>query len=75
MARLLCALSAAAAAPSPSSTWALQRLCTETYAFRDSTIQVLEQCGFRQEGRLREHVRIGERWVDALVHGCLHDAG
>jgi RimJ/RimL family protein N-acetyltransferase len=53
----------------------LHRLTTETYAFRDSTIQVLEQCGFRQEGRLREHVRIGERWVDALVHGCLHDAG
>jgi RimJ/RimL family protein N-acetyltransferase len=52
----------------------LHRLCTETYAFRDGTIGVLEQSGFRLEGRLRDHVWVRGQWVDALMHGCLRDA-
>jgi RimJ/RimL family protein N-acetyltransferase len=51
----------------------LHRLCTETYAFRDGTIAVLEHSGFLLEGRLRDHVRVDGQWVDALMHGCLRD--
>lgn len=49
----------------------LTRLTTETYAMRTLHIRALEDAGFRQEGRLREHVRIGGRPIDAVVHGCL----
>lgn len=51
----------------------LQRLCTETYAFRTSTIEALEGAGFRLEGRLRRHVIVDGHPVDALMHGCLLD--
>ena len=54
----------------------LRRLFTETYAIRDCHIASLEQSGFRREGVLREHVWIGERAVDSIIHGCLEtDAG
>jgi RimJ/RimL family protein N-acetyltransferase len=49
------------------------RLFTETYAHRIEHIRVLENNGFRLEGRLRKHVRIGSEAVDSLIHGCLSD--
>lgn len=49
----------------------LRRLTTETYAGRTGHLAVLESEGFELEGRLREHVLIGERHMDALLHGCL----
>jgi RimJ/RimL family protein N-acetyltransferase len=49
----------------------LSRLTTETYAMRTLHIRVLEKVGFQPEGRLREHVRVDGRPMDALVHGCL----
>lgn len=54
------------------STLGLHRLHTETYAIRTDFIQELEANGFRQEGRMRDHVHIGGSPVDALIHGCLH---
>lgn len=45
----------------------LNRLFTETYAFRDAHIEILEEAGFREEGRLREHVATG----DSVLHGLL----
>lgn len=51
----------------------LQRLWTETYAIRPRHVAVLERCGFRPEGCWRRHVRIGEAWVDSLLHGCLKE--
>jgi SAM-dependent methyltransferase len=45
----------------------LNRLFTETYAFRGFHIETLEQAGFTVEGRLREHVATG----DSIVHGLL----
>ncbi|MFC4599650.1 GNAT family N-acetyltransferase [Cohnella hongkongensis] len=51
----------------------LQRLFTETYDIRPLHIQVLENSGFILEGRMRDHVRIGDRYVDSLIHGCLKE--
>ena len=49
----------------------LSRLTTETYAMRTLHLRVLGEAGFRQEGLLRRHVRVGGRPMDAVVHGCL----
>jgi RimJ/RimL family protein N-acetyltransferase len=49
----------------------LNRLFTETYATRTNHILVLEEAGFRYEGTLRQHVIVGGRPVDALLHGNL----
>lgn len=49
----------------------LHRLLTETFAFRASTLAVLEQCGFKHEGTLREHVYKQDQWVDSMMHGLL----
>ena len=47
------------------------RLFTETYDIRPHHVRVLESCGFRPEGRMVDHVRVGGRFVDALIHGCI----
>lgn len=47
------------------------RLFTETYDIRPRHVRVLEESGFHAEGRMVDHVRIGERFVDSLIHGCL----
>jgi 2-polyprenyl-3-methyl-5-hydroxy-6-metoxy-1,4-benzoquinol methylase/RimJ/RimL family protein N-acetyltransferase len=49
----------------------LNRLFTETYAFRDVHIAILERAGFLVEGRLREHVTTGEKVTDSVIHGLL----
>lgn len=47
------------------------RLFTETYDNRPLHISDLEESGFKLEGRMREHVRIKEEYVDSLIHGTL----
>lgn len=49
----------------------LNRLFAETYDIRPHHVAVLEQNGFEPEGRLRQHIKIQGRYVDALIHGCL----
>ena len=49
---------------------ALMRLTSETFSGRDHVIATFERSGFTREGRLRNHVVVGERRVDALMHGC-----
>jgi RimJ/RimL family protein N-acetyltransferase len=49
----------------------LNRLFTETFDIRPAHVAILEGAGFRLEGRLREHARVGERRVDSLLHGLL----
>jgi RimJ/RimL family protein N-acetyltransferase len=49
----------------------LNRLFAESYAFREFHIGLLEEAGFRPEGRLREHVLIGDGFGDSVVHGLL----
>lgn len=47
------------------------RLFTETYDIRPAHVRALEAAGFRPEGRMTDHVRIGDRFVDSLLHGCV----
>ncbi len=54
---------------------ALHRLTTECYAFRTVFIEELERAGFGLEGRLREHVRTDDGYVDSVLHGRLLTAG
>jgi len=49
----------------------LNRLFAETYAFRHFHLGILEQAGFVEEGRLREHALVGKRLEDSVVHGLL----
>lgn len=46
----------------------LNKLTTEVYDLRPWHVDVLETFGFEREGLLRQHVQIGERWVDAHLH-------
>jgi RimJ/RimL family protein N-acetyltransferase len=50
-----------------------ERLVTETFDVRPRHVALLEQFGFVPEGRMRRHVKVGERWVDSLIHGLLRD--
>lgn len=52
-------------------TMALNRLFTETFAFREFHISILEQSGFRYEGRMKEHVFIRNKFEDSLLHGYI----
>ncbi|TBV82713.1 MAG: GNAT family N-acetyltransferase [Desulfobulbaceae bacterium] len=49
------------------------RIFTETYAFRQEHISILEKNGFRFEGRMRQHVMIKGKFVDSLLHGFLKE--
>lgn len=49
----------------------LHRLTTETYETRFHIIPSLEDAGFQQEGRLRQHVIKNGRTMDAILHACL----
>ncbi|WP_216671586.1 GNAT family N-acetyltransferase [Saccharibacillus qingshengii] len=51
----------------------IHRLFTETYDIRPVHIRVLEENGFRFEGRMYDHVSINGRYVDSLLHGCLEE--
>jgi RimJ/RimL family protein N-acetyltransferase/predicted ATP-grasp superfamily ATP-dependent carboligase len=53
----------------------LHRLIAETYAFREETIAVLKDVGFREEGVLRQHVFKRGEWTDSIILGLLaHEA-
>lgn len=47
-----------------------KRLYTETYAIRTQHLSILEKAGFIEERRLKHWVKIQEKSVDALIHGC-----
>jgi RimJ/RimL family protein N-acetyltransferase len=50
----------------------LNRLVTETYDIRPAHVAIMEEAGFRREGRLRQHVRLtADTFADSLVHGLL----
>jgi RimJ/RimL family protein N-acetyltransferase len=49
------------------------RIFTETYDIRPLHISILEENGFRLEGRLKEHVVINGKYVDSLVHGFIKE--
>lgn len=48
------------------------RLFTETYDIRPAHVALLEEAGFRLEGRLRQHVQLTPgTFADSLMHGQL----
>lgn len=47
------------------------RIFSETYNNRPHNIEILENCGFKQEGILRENVIIKNKFVDSKIHGFL----
>jgi RimJ/RimL family protein N-acetyltransferase len=47
------------------------RMFTETYDRRPLHIQILEENGFRPEGRMKEHVLIDGVFTDSLLHGFI----
>lgn len=49
----------------------LNRIWTETYAYRTEHVKVLEKAGFKREGYLRHNVIINNAMVDSIVHGYL----
>lgn len=50
----------------------LHRLYTETFDIRSHHIKVLEQTGFVLEGRLKDHIKQKEKYIDSLIHGCIN---
>jgi RimJ/RimL family protein N-acetyltransferase len=49
------------------------RLFAETFDIRPRHIGILEEAGFRLEGRMKQHVYIDGRFVDSLIHGHLKE--
>jgi RimJ/RimL family protein N-acetyltransferase len=48
------------------------RLFTETYDIRPAHVAILEEAGFRLEGRLRQHIQLASgTFTDSLMHGQL----
>ena len=53
----------------------LHRLFTETYAFREEHMAILESNGFTKEGTMREHVVIDGLLTDSVIHGIILQDG
>lgn len=54
-------------------TLGFNRLFTETYDIRPYHVAVLEDSGFRPEGRMLKHEMIDGTFVDSLIHGYLRE--
>ncbi len=51
----------------------LHKVWTETYAFRDKHIEILESFGMTKEGVLREHVYYKGKRYSSIIHSILRD--
>jgi RimJ/RimL family protein N-acetyltransferase len=51
----------------------LNRLHGETYDLRPKHVAIMESEGFRLEGRMKQHIWVEGRYVDALIHGYLKE--
>lgn len=49
----------------------LNKLFTETFSFRKSTIEILEEFGFNRDGILRSHHFTCGQYYDSIVHSLL----
>ena len=47
------------------------KITTESYAHRSFHVETIEKCGFTREGVLRNHAKVGDSWVDAVLCSCL----
>ena len=44
---------------------------TESYAFREYHISILEENGYKKEGVLRNHIAKFGKFYDLIVHGII----
>jgi RimJ/RimL family protein N-acetyltransferase len=51
----------------------LRRVWLEVHADNERGIRAYKSCGFVEEGRMREHVWLGGRYVDNVVMGVLRE--
>jgi hypothetical protein len=49
----------------------LNRLFTETYSIRATQIAILEKCGFKYEGKLKQHVIVDSVPADSIIQGVI----
>jgi len=49
------------------------KLLTETFDIRPTTLDILEKVGFGLEGRLKNHIRIKNSNVDSILHGYFRE--
>ncbi len=49
----------------------LHRIHANVIAENAASLRLVQKLGVRQEGRLRENVRIHGRWCDTLLYGIL----
>ena len=49
----------------------LNKLFSETYAFRERHISILEEAGFKKEGIMKEHIILNGRPIDSIIHGII----
>jgi RimJ/RimL family protein N-acetyltransferase len=49
------------------------RIFTETFDVRPHHVRVLEQCGFRREGVMKQHAVVNGHFVDSIIHGYLRE--
>ncbi len=53
----------------------LNRLYAFVFGFNERARRAFEKAGFQLEGRMRQHKRDGEAFVEVFVLGCLRDDG
>lgn len=51
----------------------LRRVWLEVHADNERGIRAYKSCGFVEEGRMREHVWLGGRYVDNVIMGILRE--
>lgn len=51
----------------------LHRVQIRAFAFNTGAMRLYERLGFREEGRVREHIWFAGRWHDGLIYGILED--
>jgi UDP-4-amino-4,6-dideoxy-N-acetyl-beta-L-altrosamine N-acetyltransferase len=55
------------------NTLALHKVCGQALAFNEASIRMHQKLGFRQEGVLRKHHKIGLGYHDIICFGLLRD--
>ena len=49
----------------------LNKIFSETFAFRQRHISILEDVDFKKEGVMKEHIFLNGRLVDSIIHGIM----
>ena len=47
------------------------KITTESFSHRKKHVEIIENCGFKRDGVLRDQVKVEGCWVDAVICSCL----